>query len=163
MAVRAAFNGFTQLRFLRSAETNGLADDSCWLWTGNVNGNGYGRFPLANTLVLAHRLSYEMFVAPISPGMNVCHSCDNRLCVNPMHLWEGTQSDNLKDAVKKGRMRPPVTRGEANARTRLTEVQVRSIRLMARKGIQKRHLARVFSISPSSVGDIVARKTWAHL
>jgi hypothetical protein len=157
------FNGLTQLRFLRSAETGGLAEDSCWIWQGNVNGNGYGRFPLGNTLILAHRLSYEMFVGPISAGMNICHSCDVRLCVNPMHLWEGTQSENLKDAFKKGRMHLPTRRGEQNARAKLTESEVRSIRHMARKGITKAHLARVFSVSQSNVGDIVSRRTWSSI
>ncbi len=156
------FNGLTMLRFLRECEHGGLDEKRCWEWKGSTNSNGYGRFPLQNDLVLAHRLSYEMFVARISPGMNVLHSCDNRMCVNPMHLWEGTQSDNLKDASRKDRMFRPNTNGSRNGNSSLTDEKVAAIRLMASKKVLKKHLAAQFGVSQSTIGDIVHGRTWRH-
>lgn len=78
--------------------------DTCWLWTGGHTNGGYGLFRLnQQKSVLVHRWAYGHFVAPIPTGLCVCHACDVRRCVNPTHLWLGTHSDNMRDAVAKGR------------------------------------------------------------
>jgi hypothetical protein len=76
----------------------------CWIWTGRVNSWGYGFFSYRRTAA-AHRVSYLLFRGPIPKGANirVCHTCDVRLCVNPDHLWIGTQQDNIKDCAEKKR------------------------------------------------------------
>lgn len=79
----------------------------CWLWTGSKNGRGYGSIYLDGKRVGAHVASWILFKGPIPDGMNVCHHCDNPPCINPHHEFLGSQSDNLKDAVKKGRVIPP--------------------------------------------------------
>ena len=83
--------------------------DGCWIWTGSRRGvevkNGhYGGFWKDGKSVLAHRMSYELFVGPIPEGMFVLHKCDVPLCVKPEHLWLGTQAQNMQDAIRKGRL-----------------------------------------------------------
>lgn len=75
----------------------------CWNWTKSIGNNGYGRISINNKRQLAHRLSFKLHNGYLPNEMHVCHSCDNRKCINPKHLWLGTDKDNLRDMVKKGR------------------------------------------------------------
>lgn len=75
----------------------------CWLWEGTLVGE-YGQLDINGENVLAHRYSWELHNGPIPDGMLVCHKCDTPSCVNPNHLFMGTQKDNMADAVKKGRI-----------------------------------------------------------
>ena len=78
--------------------------DECWLWKGFINqSHGYGIAYLGQSQLRAHRLSYLLHKGPIQDGLVVCHSCDMPRCVNPEHLWIGTQRDNLHDSISKGR------------------------------------------------------------
>ncbi len=78
--------------------------DSCWLWRGPKYVNGYGMWnPKHNKRFRAHRAAYANLVGVIPTGLYVCHRCDNRLCINPAHLFVGTHMDNTRDCMSKGR------------------------------------------------------------
>lgn len=76
--------------------------DDCWEWLGVKAGNGYGQFWDGQTMVGAHRYSWELFFDSIPEGKLVLHKCNNRSCVNPYHLYVGDQSDNMRDMVRSG-------------------------------------------------------------
>jgi hypothetical protein len=75
----------------------------CWTWTAGIAHNGYGKFSIKTRTFGAHRVSYTIFRGEIPKGKYICHSCDNRSCVNPAHLWPGTAKENQIDCREKGR------------------------------------------------------------
>lgn len=78
-------------------------NSGCWLWIGSGDRRGYGSFSYQGRSRSAHRWAYEHYMGPIPDGMMVCHKCDVPACVNPDHLFLGTNSDNMKDCYRKGR------------------------------------------------------------
>lgn len=84
--------------------------DGCWNWNAAIRGrSGYGAFKFNGKTIDAHRVSWMIYNGDIPNGLLVCHKCDNKLCVNPNHLFLGTYSDNTKDAYIKGRIVVPAT------------------------------------------------------
>lgn len=135
----------------------------CWRWLGCRTVDGYGMLGQRNGKkeVRAHRLAYQYAVGPIPEGLYVCHHCDNRICVNPNHLFLGTNLDNMKDRDRKGRAK--IMLGESNGIAKLTETQVRNIRLMYQMGWRQVELCKLYSISDSRISDIVLGKAWPHV
>ena len=97
---------------------------SCWLWDAACGNHGYGVLNRNNKVISAHRLSYELYYGLIPKGKHVLHTCDVRPCVNPDHLFLGSNSDNVADKVAKERH----AFGEASVISKLTNAQVMSIR-----------------------------------
>lgn len=139
--------------------------DTCWLWTGRARaGFGYGMLGRGGRqagMVGAHRVSWEIHEGPIPDGMSVLHRCDNPACVNPAHLFLGTQTDNMADAWSKGRRRVPPSQGERNGRARLTVVDAALIRAAYKRGMTQTALAGRFGVPQTHISRIVRNKAWA--
>lgn len=137
--------------------------NGCKLWTGGKIYSGYGRMNcLVNgkwTLQLAHRVAWELFCGTIPAGMCVLHTCDVRNCVNPDHLFLGTQGDNIKDTVSKGHC----PSGESHFRAKITAAQVKEIRAAVAAGETQAAMAVRFGLTPRHVWKIVARRLWRRV
>ena len=134
--------------------------DECWLWVGAINPKGYGMMSIKSHPRLSHRISWEVHNGPIPEGMFVLHKCDTPLCVRPEHLFLGRQIDNMTDMIRKGRQNPGHVPGIKNGNSKLTEVDVRSIRQSNMPGV---FLASKFRVSTTLISDIRNRKAWRHL
>ena len=149
-------------QFLRHIEPpNG---EGCMLWVGTTLANGYGviasRQPKRRRRYMIHRFAFEAAYGPIPDGMKVLHQCDHRNCANPLHLFLGTQADNMADKVAKGRQ----TKGESCNLAKLTSESVRAIRRRYHAGgVTQKQLAEEYGISISNICAILARRSWKHL
>ncbi len=145
-------------------------NSGCWLWTASV-WNRYGQFGVANKSHRAHRVSWQLYRGPIPAGLCVLHKCDVPTCVNPNHLFLGTQTDNVADMMKKGRHvsgnagnHGNHARGERAGQTRLTESSVRSMRTEFNAGFKNgAALARKYEISESQARRVISGESWAWL
>jgi hypothetical protein len=145
------------LRFFSKVLTGAL--DECWEWQGTRAANGYGRFYAAgNRRVAAHRFIYEKMFGAAPKHLCVCHSCDNRACVNPKHLFLGSHLDNARDRNRKNRQARP--KGVLNPSAILSEQQVRKIFEDPRSSPP---IAAEHCVSPTTVQLIKAGKRWAHV
>lgn len=139
--------------------------DSCWLWQGDTvrDRSGYGRFHIAGKSWRAHRYAWTVTNGEIPDGLIVCHKCDTPKCVNPSHLFLGTDADNMNDRDSKFRMMHGVQTNTA----KLTDNQVIEIRsrydASNKKYGLKSSLGREYGVSDAMIGLIVRRKNWRHL
>lgn len=127
-----------------------LKTDSCWEWIGQKDKNGYGRFSYETKKQWSHRVSYRLHKGEIPEGLFVCHSCDNPPCVNPDHLWLGTNSENLRDMRKKGRAKYNMNIGNLGRLSRfnlkLTDSQFQEVLQMVKNGVTQREIAEKFGV-----------------
>lgn len=131
-----------------------LSSEDCWLWTATINRFGYGYFDNLR----AHRVAWVLAYGEIPTGEGyhgtcVLHRCDVRTCVNPQHLFLGSNSANMTDMVNKGRQQ----HGETAARARLTAADVREIR-QSHEGPSA--TARRFGVLPCTISNIRAGRIW---
>lgn len=130
-----------------------VSPTGCWLWTATLNNVGYGQLAAGGKrggMVLAHRVSFERKYGRPPRGY-LLHSCDAPACINPAHLREGTQRENIRESVAKGRH---VTRAK------LTAEQVQEIRERRARGELLRTLAAHFGVSESTVSEAANNQTW---
>lgn len=146
-------------RFWAKVEKRG--PDECWLWLGSKNRKGYGGIGAYGGNVRAHRLSWEFANGPITDGLCVLHRCDVPACVNPSHLFLGTNADNVRDCIEKGRR--VHHSGSANANAKLTDSLVTAIIEARKRGDVQSAIAERFGVSRSIVRDVVLGKRWGHL
>ena len=134
----------------------------CWEWL--MYRDRYGIVRYKGELHKAHRLMYELTKGEIPEGMQVCHTCDNPSCVNPDHLWIGTQADNVRDMCDKGRNSYGDQRGENHSGVKLTEEDVIVMRKYYTWGISSiTELAQEFGVGYAQAWAIVKRKSWTHI
>jgi len=136
----------------------------CWIWNKpDKTTGGYGKISIRGKMVYAHRVSFMAFNGEIPDGLDVCHRCDIKPCVNPDHLFAGTHTENIHDAMSKGLI--PAMRGERNGLAKLTEHQVREIRARfdSKKWGQARVLAREFGVDVALICRIAHRQCWKHV
>jgi HNH endonuclease len=139
--------------------------DGCWVWTGILAANGYGKafcsFKSGGRKIRAHRLSWVIHNGHIPHNLLVLHKCDNRACVNPNHLFLGTDGDNMRDAAAKGRL--GVVYGTRHGNAKLTPTKVRAIRGLRHNGESLRVLAEKFGVSQRTISFAAGRELWRHV
>ena len=151
-------------RFITKIKVDKRTD--CWNWTASTNRKGYGHFGVRDAdgkwrIKAAHRVSYEYCIGKIPSGIKVCHRCDNPKCVNPDHLWLGTDKDNSVDKFRKNRQ--AIVAGSKNPNAILNEEAVKKLRQLYKAGYTKSNLASIFNIKLVTVRKIVTYKLWKHV
>lgn len=137
---------------------------ACWLWLGGTTG-GYGRIiGNGHRERLAHRYSWIAHCGPIPRGMFILHKCDVKLCVRPDHLFLGTQLDNMKDCLSKGRRAGAVLTGESHSFAKLSDKIVKQMRwIRGMFGVPLLEISSAFGVAESTACRAISGQTWRHL
>ena len=138
------------------SKVNKRGDDECWEWTGSLEHGHAGRYGYmrdGRDRIRVTRFSWVLHNGPIPDGMMVCHHCDNPPCVNPRHLFLGTQHDNMVDMHAKHRHPRRVPR-------KLNDIAAARIRELYAHGMRNKELAEMFGVQPSTITYVVQGRTW---
>lgn len=155
--------GFTvierTMEILNNVEEN--KKTGCWEWKGTKTWNGYGMIRFKHKMTPVHRVLYQILHRTVLKREEfVCHKCDNRICCNPSHLFVGTNMDNMRDMMEKGRKGPSVVKGTRVHTNKLTEEQVRAIRKDPRKYPL---ISKEYGVRTSTICAIKKRTNWKWL
>jgi hypothetical protein len=142
-------------------QVNLKTEDECWEFNKKLFSNGYGCFKINHLDVLAHHVSYLLIKGFIQDGNVIMHNCDNRKCVNPKHLSEGSQNDNITDMFNKNRQNPPMEM--KNHRCKLTDKQILEIRELKKLNMLNREIALLYGVSLPQVSRINNYKRRANV
>ncbi len=135
----------------------------CWIWTGGIGSPGYGIFYIDGKNYAAHVISYRIYKGNIPKDKIICHTCDNRACVNPEHLWLGTYKENMQDCIAKGRFKPIAKRrmfGETNPQCILKESDIETIKRLRDNGLALQKIADKYGVCRETIRKIIIGKTW---
>jgi hypothetical protein len=144
-----------------------VPESGCWIWVGSsfqqrhYENSPYGQIWIDGKLIKAHRASWEIYQGPIPAGLFVLHKCDTPACVNPSHLYIGTQANNVQDRDDKSRRGPP--RGEKHPMSKLTDRDVILIRQCAGKGMTTTALAYLFGVHRTTIQRAKSGRRWSHV
>lgn len=138
-----------------------VIQEGCWGWKASINHRGYGTMRFKNKKMNAHRVSWIIHTDIDPKDKNVCHSCDNRLCCNPKHLFLGTQQDNINDMMRKGRKKP--LKGEKCPWAKLTEKDIHMMLALFEKGHTNKSVGALFNIHGATAGEIKRGEIWGHI
>lgn len=150
-------------RFWSKVDQSG-GEKSCWLWLRHRDNKGYGKFRINGRAAYANRVAYALTNGDFDDGLLVCHDCDNPPCVNPRHLFLGTNLENHRDKVQKGRNRTSDRQGTANSNAKLTPQSVILIRRQYATGnCTLKQLATEYGVHLAQINNVVLRKSWANV
>jgi hypothetical protein len=137
-----------------------VPESGCWLWIASTNKRGYGQFMMLDRRPhLAHRVSWRLEKGEIPIGLHVLHKCDTPACVNPDHLFLGTDRDNVQDMLRKGREnRTPRRVGAAHGMAKITSEV--ALAIFNAEGAQTR-IALQFGVPKSTVNHIKSGRQWS--
>jgi predicted XRE-type DNA-binding protein len=142
----------------------------CWLWTGAVNRIGYGMFHIKHDketnksyAALAHRFSFELHAGKKLGELCALHKCDNPACVNPDHIYAGTQAHNVADMDAKGRRINRPLHGSNHSNSKLKENDILQIKILRNMGFKQKEIGSIFGVSQVQIGNILRGKQWNHL
>jgi hypothetical protein len=147
------------------SKVNVAGKDECWEWLASLDSRGYGNFGVPKDdgsrrylMQRAHRIAWELTNGPLIKSQHLCHTCDNRKCVNPSHLFVGDAKLNMQDCISKGRRGD--RKGQANPKAKLTPDQILDIRS---SGLPLSAIARAHGISKSTAHSVRSGATWGHV
>lgn len=157
--------------FLAKLESRAVKQDNgCWIWQGAVGGHKTGsrhQYPSVHyrgETARGNRIVYQLTYGEIPKGLLVCHSCDEPLCINPKHLFLGTQQHNMRDAALKGRVKVPGLKGEEHANAKFTDEEVIQLRKDYQQGkFTYRGKAEELGINRTTLGRLLSGATYSYL
>lgn len=135
-----------------------LDKDSCWNWCAGLRSRGYGAFKYNKKTMLAHRVVY-ILLKRLDPNLLVCHRCDNKLCVRPSHLYQGTYSDNMQDCLLRHRF----ALGSNHGNAKLSENQIKQIKNKIKLGQSCYSIAKEYEVSKGTILHVKWGIIWKHV
>lgn len=148
-------------RFWEKVDIRG--EDECWRWLRSQDGHGYGVFGIGRKTYKAYRIAYIISNGGIPDGFIVCHRCNNRICVNPSHLYAGTVSDNAQDSIRAGTYYHYEALGEDTGFAKLKNSDVIDIKKMLRDGKSCNSIGLMYGVTRTAIWCIKHEKTWGWL